>query len=390
MAVEQTSTRGSGRQGVRRRPLRLAFAGGGTGGHIVPGLHLLDHVEAGELGDLLWFHSGRRVEERVMAGLEERLAPVPFEKLALAIEPDGGGAPSFPRIAMRLSPEVRRARAVLRAHRSDVLLGLGGFTAAPAVLAARSLGVPACLLEINAVPGKATRYLARFCKKVFHAWPATVPRERSARREGRHVHCGPPLAPGFSPSFGGSQESRRLKREFGFDDARPLLLVLGGSQGAKALNAFVRGHAATLLGAGVQVLHQVGPGRSFEGAGELTGYRALEYVHDVPAALVAADLVLCRGGASTLAEIAAVGTPAWVVPYPHHKDRHQRANAEQLGAGVRIVDESELGLRTRDELVHAAGPRGEAERRAMRDALLEAVPTDAAPRIWKALVGLAG
>ena len=102
-----------------------------------------------------------------------------------------------------------------------------------------------------------------------------------------------------------------------------LVAVFGGSQGARSLNEFVRQHLAVLVGGGLSVLHQVGPGRAEEAGGEVVGYRAVDYLSDVPTALAAADLALCRGGASTLAELAVAQTPAWVVPYPGHADRHQ-------------------------------------------------------------------
>ena len=105
-------------------------------------------------------------------------------------------------------------------------------------------------------------------------------------------------------------------------------------------------------------------------------------------ALVAADGVLCRGGASTLAEVGAVGTPAWVVPYPHHADNHQVRNARQLCGGVRIVDEQDLDHVRCEELVRFLGEHGEIERRLMRRHLREAVPADAARRVWSELAGL--
>ena len=109
--------------------MRLAFAGGGTGGHLVPGLHLLDDLAArgGVLEDLIWFTGGRPVEQRVLAGLAERVAPTPVRIVTLDLEAVGGGAPSRARQGWRLLPAAGRARALLKEHRSQVLLGLGGF-----------------------------------------------------------------------------------------------------------------------------------------------------------------------------------------------------------------------------------------------------------------------
>ncbi|MEE8469643.1 MAG: glycosyltransferase, partial [Planctomycetota bacterium] len=130
--------------------------------------------------------------------------------------------------------------------------------------------------------------------------------------------------------------------------------------------------------------------RAHEAADPICGadgalYRVVEYVRDMPHLLAAAELVLCRGGASTLAELAAVRVPAWVVPYPHHADRHQERNAAQLGSGVRVVDESQLGPLLAGELASVAGPGGAGERDAMRRALVERIPGDAAQRILQEL-----
>ncbi len=387
--------------------LRLAIAGGGTGGHVVPGLHLLDHLQAGlqdprelaaagvpdaegsgavQLEDLLWFHSGRRAEDRCLAELDAHPSAPRLERMVLEIEPEGGGAPNLRRLSRRMIPAFRKARRALLQHRSQVLLGLGGFTTAPATLAARSLGIPVVLLEINATAGKATRTLGPICQRVLHAWRETLP---PGREGAKHQLVGPPVAPRFEAPEDREEAQREAKDDLGFDPDRPLLVVLGGSQGALGLNSFVRSNVSYLLGSGVQVLHQVGPGRRTEGATNLEGYAAIEYLDDVWLALVAADGVLCRGGASTLAEIGAMETPAWVVPYPHHADGHQERNARQLAGGVRIVEEQDLDHGRCEELVRFLGAEGALERDRMRSHLRAAVPPDAATRVWGELSQLA-
>ena len=162
-----------------------------------------------------------------------------------------------------------------------------------------------------------------------------------------------------------------------------------GSQGAQAINQILAAGAGSLVHAGVSILHQVGPGKGHQAAHlRSDSYTSVEYVDDVPLALRAADLVLCRGGASTLAEVAAVGVPAWVVPYTHHRDNHQEHNARQLGDGVRLVPESSLAS-VLPELPDFIGPRGAAERERMRRALRNRVPRDSARRILDDLEQLA-
>ncbi|MGD2019010.1 MAG: UDP-N-acetylglucosamine--N-acetylmuramyl-(pentapeptide) pyrophosphoryl-undecaprenol N-acetylglucosamine transferase [Planctomycetota bacterium] len=374
-------------------PLRLAIAGGGTGGHVVPGLHLLDSLGEAlgqepsrpqRLEDLLWFHSGRRAEERCLQELDRQAGDmgVDLERVVLPIEPEGGGAPSLGRLSVRMVPAFLKAKKAMQQHRSEVLLGLGGFTTAPAALAARVLRIPVVLLEINATAGKATRTLGPFCQRVLHAWRETLPPDLEGEK---HQLVGPPVARRFVPPADPDGARRGAKDDLGFDPERPLLLVLGGSQGALGLNAFVRRHVSTLLGSGVQVLHQVGPGRRTEGADSLEGYEAVEFLDDVHTALVAADGVLCRGGASTLAEIGAMEAPAWVVPYPHHEDQHQVRNARQLSGGVRIVEEQDLDHARCEELIRFLGAAGAEERERMRMHLREAVRPNAAHRVWTEL-----
>jgi UDP-N-acetylglucosamine--N-acetylmuramyl-(pentapeptide) pyrophosphoryl-undecaprenol N-acetylglucosamine transferase len=242
------------------------------------------------------------------------------------------------------------------------------------------------LLEINSVAGKATRALAGLAESVVHAWPASLPPGRgrasgAAAPTGRHRCFGPPLAPAFRGSAPDEGESALARERLAFSGSQPLLLVLGGSQGAAALNRFLAAHGHALARAGVQILHQTGPGRLAEAAPPAAGYRALEYLDDVALALDAATLVLCRGGASTLAEIAARARPALVVPYPHHRDRHQEHNALALGAGVRIVPEERLDAALVTTLARLAGPAGALERAAMSRALASSIPRDGVERL---------
>lgn len=361
--------------------MRLALAGGGTGGHLVPGLHLLDDLAArgGALEDLLWFTGGRPVEQRVLEGLAERVAPTPVRVVTLGLERTGGGAPSRARQAWRMLPAARRARGFLKEHGSQVLLGLGGFVCGPAVLGAAGARVPRAMVEINARGGTATRLLGHLSERVFHAWSATLPKASSAR----HVLTGAPLGPRYRPAD--EQTQRAARGALGLDPQRPLLVILGGSQGAGAINHFVAEHAPTWVAAGCSILHQTGPGK-LDTAGTCSEHHlAVEYLNDMPLALSAARVALGRGGASTLAEVAAVRVPIWVVPYPHHGDRHQEHNARQLGFGAQIVQESELGPELAATLTAALSEGGQEDCARAAQALEQASPEGAARRIWEHL-----
>jgi UDP-N-acetylglucosamine--N-acetylmuramyl-(pentapeptide) pyrophosphoryl-undecaprenol N-acetylglucosamine transferase len=321
----------------------------------------------------------------VRRGAEELLGPgVEFRGVDLPLEPAGGGAPSTFALLGRTGPATRVARRALRAARTQVVCGLGGFTSLPVVLAARSLGLPVALLEINAATGRATRWLAPLAHRVLHAWPATLPVAGAGLgKADKHRCVGPPLGPEHAAPPYGARERSDARHELGFDRDRPLVVVLGGSQGARFLNRFIARNAAELVARGIAVLHQVGPGRLDEAGPGLPHYRATEFVDRVDHVLRAASLVLCRGGASTLAEVAAAAAPAIVVPYPHHKDAHQRANARALGDGVVVVEEHEGTEALFDRLIAFASDRAELER---RGALLSAaVPRDGARRLFEEL-----
>ncbi len=335
-----------------------------------------------QIAKVVWLGAGRGVEERVLDSARSLLGEIPLESISLGLEGGGGGAPSRLQILLRLVPAIQRARHALVANRVDVLLGLGGASTAPACLAARWAGVPVCLLEINAKPGRATRWLAPLADKVLYAWPSSVP----AKAPANHIVTGPPLAPAFLTGAPGPDEVHAARTAWGMDPTRPVLLILGGSQGALGINRFARSWVPKFLAEGVQVLHQLGPGRRAEGAADLQGYFPVEYIEDVAGVLATATCVLCRGGASTLAEVAARGRPAWVVPYPHHRDRHQEANARALGAGVHIVEESNLGAGAFAGLVRLCRDEGAGDREAMSLALRAAVPLDAGERVMRALL----
>ena len=363
--------------------MRLAFAGGGTGGHITPGRRVLEALAERKerLVDLVWFTSGRAVEDCALSGVEETLGEASWERVIGRLEPATGGAPGMGRIAARMAPELWSARRALRRHRSEVMLGLGGFSALAPLLAARSLGIPCAWLEVNTVSGRATRALAPLCRRVWHAWEAT------AKGRGSDEVVGPPLE---TRLFACEEESQRqaTRESLGLDPLAPLLVVLGGSQGALGLNRFLAEHAGILVSRGLSVLHQCGPGRTGEGAGDLQGYRSVEFLDDVPAVLGAADVALARAGASTVAEIGAARLPAVFVPHPTSLDQHQHRNAELLGEGGRLVDEKDLSAGFAVELARLVGPEGAGERAAMREVRAGRVPSDGAERMAQGLVEL--
>jgi UDP-N-acetylglucosamine--N-acetylmuramyl-(pentapeptide) pyrophosphoryl-undecaprenol N-acetylglucosamine transferase len=301
----------------------IVFSGGGTGGHLFPGLAVAARLTALRPGLRITFAGSGKPFEReqvVAAGFHYR--PVRCSPLPRGI----GGVWRF------LADNVAGYRAAgrfLREAGADVVVGLGGYASVPVARAAVAQGVPLVLLEQNAIPGRATRWLARRAALVctaFESCHAQLPWRCQVRLTGNPVRAA--AAP-----------PRRTDC--------PRLLVLGGSNGSRALNESL---PAALAAVGWQldgwnVLHQAGRAdaeatrRRYRGLG--VEAEVAEFLADVPGALADADLAVCRSGGTTLAELAAAGVPALLVPYPHAADDHQRRNAEVFAAAgaCRVVDE---------------------------------------------------
>ena len=249
---------------------------------------------------------------------------------------DVSNAVSVARFAALLPAAIRAARRIIRDFRADVVVGGAGYVSVPVVLAARSLRVPVALLEQNAVPGRATRLLARRGTLVAAAFAQTAPRLSGATV----IHTGNPIR---------AEVLATPLRELGERCER--ILVMGGSQGARRINRAVAGCAASLLAEHprLRITHQTGALDEAEMRAasarlpvELRERWTLApFIHDVGAAIAAADLVLMRAGGSSVAECSALGRPMILVPYPYAGD-HQRFNAApyvQAGAARLIPDE---------------------------------------------------
>ena len=355
---------------ARDQPPRVVVAGGGTAGHIEPAMNLADAV--------------RRLapDAQITAlgttkGLDTTLIPArgyPLELIPPVPLPRRMGRDLLATPA-RVRDAVAAAGAVLDRLRADVVVGFGGYVAVPAYLAAKRRGIPIVVHEANAKPGLANRGAARLTTHVF-----------TGSGQGRLPHAtviGIPLRPEISQLDRAALRAQ-ARDQFGLDPDRPTLLVTGGSQGARTINWAASQAADGLRAAGVQVLHVIGPKNvldvpAVEGA---PPYVVVPYVEHMQYAYAAADFVLCRCGAMTCAELAAVGLPAAYVPYPVGNGE-QRFNAEPIVAagGGLLVDDADL---TADWILAEVVPRltdPEALRRcrAPRRMLVLATPTSSWP-----------
>lgn len=298
----------------------VAIAGGGTGGHLYPACAVVEELCAERPGvRLVFLLTGRPIDRRVAATL-------PGDRVEQPVRPLSGRVADWPRFALDLHRSVRAATALLRSRAVRAVLGTGGYASAPAVLAARRLGIPAAILNPDATPGRANRLLARRVERVFVQWPQTC----AHLPPGRAVVSGCPVRRCVREL----PDRAAAARQLGLDPQRPVLLVTGASQGAADLNrAVVRAWPEfAARHPDWQLLFLAGQSDEphVRAALHAPGVRVIGYLDAIELALAAADAVVSRAGASTLAELTATGRPAVLVPYPHDRRRHQYANAQVL------------------------------------------------------------
>ena len=311
---------------------KLAVVGGGTGGHLFPGIAVAQAwLRRHPDGRVVFVGSERGIEARVVPALGYELILVPTERLKNA------GVAERTRSLLRMPRSLWRARAVVRSLHPDVVLGVGGFVSGPVVLAAALSGIPCAVAEQNALPGLTNRLLSRVVRRIYTAFP-----EAEARLPGEKIRpLGNPV-----------RDAIRLAAERASAvGAGRRVLVMGGSQGSRTLNERLPTALAAVAARfpDMSVRHQAGMGNgdlvreAYRMAG-LDGVVVEEFIEDVASAVVDADLVVCRSGATTVAELACIGRPALFVPFPFAADDHQAVNAASLVSvgAARMVREPEL------------------------------------------------
>jgi UDP-N-acetylglucosamine--N-acetylmuramyl-(pentapeptide) pyrophosphoryl-undecaprenol N-acetylglucosamine transferase len=362
-------------------PTCYLFAGGGTGGHLTPGLAVAAELRQRDSDCRIVFAgTDRPLELRLIASAG-------YERIGLPVESTQMLLRNPFRFATRNFRAYRLAQRLLDLDRADGVIGLGGFASMPTVLAATRRNIPTILLEQNAIPGRATRFLSRHASTVCTAFQAT---ENVLKSGARVEVTGNPVRAEIA-----ELSHRSCQSDTG---AQRTLLVLGGSQGAESLNGAVmrmlERHPLPL--AGWQIVHQTGAAQHLEmerryRAAHLTAVVA-PFFDDMPARYASATLVVSRAGATTLAELACAACPAILLPYPHAVDNHQLANArlvESAGAAIVILHDSNPEA-TRDHLADAvAALAADAPRRAaMQQQMRQLARPDAARNVVDILQSL--
>ncbi|HTU27546.1 MAG TPA: UDP-N-acetylglucosamine--N-acetylmuramyl-(pentapeptide) pyrophosphoryl-undecaprenol N-acetylglucosamine transferase [Pirellulales bacterium] len=321
-------------------PWHIVFAGGGTAGHLFPGLAVAELLARSEIGARITFvGTGKSFERHHVSAAGHEYLVLPSRPFSRRVR----------EALMFLADNVSgyyAAKRFLVSSSASLVVGLGGYASAATTRAAKTLGIPYILLEQNAFPGKATRWLAPGAKAVCAGFGEV----RTHLAPGSRVRLtGTPVRRDFRQHL--AAQARSTGTDVGrIVDRRPRLLVLGGSGGARALNEQIPAaiYKAGPALAGWEVLHQTG---ERDAAATAARYEKLDvparvvpFFDDLPRWLAGTDLAISRAGGSTLAELAVCRVPAILLPYPRATDDHQRRNADVLVAAgaARLVDEREV------------------------------------------------
>ena len=308
--------------------MRIIIAGGGTGGHLFPGVAIAEELRARDpSSEVLFVGTARGIEVRALPKLGWPLKLIDISGLKTV------GALKAVLGLLKVPRALWQSVRIVRAFRPDAVVGVGGYASGPLVLAAWLLRIPTAILEHNSVPGLANKLLGRVVRAVFCTFDET----RRFFRPDRIVMTGTPIR---------LQLRERLLAQEKLAAGGPLrVFCFGGSLGARAVNSIMVDSAIELARTGVafSLVHQTGKeerdliAERYRDAG-LAAVDVRDFIDDMAAEYGRADLVIARAGASTVAELSAVGRPAILIPYPFAADDHQTVNARELErAGAALV-----------------------------------------------------
>ncbi len=358
--------------------MRLIVTGGGTGGHLFPALAVADAIKKHYAGsEVLFIGTGRQIDKHILADKGYSRKVIHFSGIK------GLGMSGLLHAASRLPLAVLQSLLIIRQFRPDMVFAVGGYVTGPVLVAAKLLRVPICIHEQNSVPGLANRLAGKLADRVCISLPCQPPFARQ-----KTVPTGNPVREEIL-------QAAKSKKEAG-DDLRTLL-ILGGSQGARRVNELVLAAVKKLQAQGQQfrIIHQTG---ITDEEKVRKGYEERSIAAEVASFFTnmadlysRADLVVSRAGATTLAELAVMGLPAILIPFPFAADDHQTTNAGYYvsGSGAVMLQEKELsGRRLAKEIESLINDR--AGLAAMAEAMGKMGRADATDRIVEVCAGITG
>jgi UDP-N-acetylglucosamine--N-acetylmuramyl-(pentapeptide) pyrophosphoryl-undecaprenol N-acetylglucosamine transferase len=311
--------------------MRIVIAGGGTGGHLFPGIAIAEEfLKRDDKTKIIFIGTKKGIESKLLGQLGYELKEIDIEGVK------GRGGKALVRGAYQVPKSILQSRYILKQFNPEIVVGVGGYASGPAVLAAFLMRIPTAIAEQNAVPGITNRILGIFADKIFVTYAQT----RTCFPQKKVVLSGNPVRAAFIAERGKEKEKKDFRQ----------LLIFGGSQGAEAINKSVIDMLPQLqsMKDKVHVHHQTGSRQLEEvkKAYEQSGIQAkvTSFIVDMAGAYAEADLIICRAGATSLAEITAAGKAAILIPYPWAANDHQLKNAQALASegAAELITEREL------------------------------------------------
>jgi UDP-N-acetylglucosamine--N-acetylmuramyl-(pentapeptide) pyrophosphoryl-undecaprenol N-acetylglucosamine transferase len=329
---------------INKRPILVTA--GGTGGHVYPGLAVARALMKQNI-PVIWMGTPQGLEARVIPAAGIEMAWLDVNGLR------GKGVMTLLAAPVKLVKALFQSIQIMRKHRPVAVLGMGGFVAGPGGLVASLMGIPVVIHEQNAVAGLTNKLLSKFSKKILEGFPQTFSRGATLSQQSKIIPVGNPVRKDISDII--APDARLLGRK-----GRARLLIIGGSLGAQALNEIVPQALAELaLNERPEVRHQAGKGKdkTTQKDYSVVGVDAVvtPFIENMAEAYAWADLIICRAGALTIAEVAAAGLASILVPYPYAVDDHQSANGAYLAdnnAAV-LIQQTEFNKASASKVLHS-------------------------------------
>jgi UDP-N-acetylglucosamine--N-acetylmuramyl-(pentapeptide) pyrophosphoryl-undecaprenol N-acetylglucosamine transferase len=356
--------------------MRIVIAGGGTGGHLFPGIAVAEEfIKRDDKTKVIFIGTQKGIESRLLGQLGYELKEIDIEGVK------GRGIKALVKVVYQIPKSLWQSKRILKQFCPDIVVGVGGYASGPAVLAAHFMGIPTAIAEQNAIPGVTNKILGKFVDKIF----VTYEQSKTCFPQARVIFSGNPVRASFGAKNVRTKKERIYRQ----------LLIFGGSQGAEAINKGIMEMLPQLQGMKdkVRILHQTGSRQmeEMQKAYEEFGIQAevKSFIVGMADAYADADLIICRAGATSLAEITAAGKAAILIPYPWAANDHQLKNAQALeieGAAVMIPERELSGAKLFGVVENLL--RDEKKLREMEENSLRISKIDAAATIVDACIKL--
>jgi UDP-N-acetylglucosamine--N-acetylmuramyl-(pentapeptide) pyrophosphoryl-undecaprenol N-acetylglucosamine transferase len=311
--------------------MRIVIAGGGTGGHLFPGIAIAEEFfKRDDKTRIIFIGTQRGIESKMLDKFGYELKTIDIEGVK------GRGIKALIKGAFQIPISIWQSKFILKQFHPDIVFGVGGYASGPAVLAAHFMNIPTAIAEQNAIPGITNKILGNFVDRIFVTYTQT----QKCFSQKKVIFSGNPVRALFAVQSGRTKKERTYRQ----------LLIFGGSQGAEAINQSIIDILPQLQGMKnkIRILHQTGLRQLEEvkKAYEQFGFQAevTPFIVGMAEAYADADLIICRAGATSLAEITVAGKAAVLIPYPWAANNHQLKNAQALKAegAAEVIEEKEL------------------------------------------------